>query len=37
MKLTRDEFRNYLHHYDEDEIFYKNMYFEEKDHPADFS
>ena len=36
MKLTKDEFRSYLHHYDEDEIFYKNMYFEEKDHPATF-
>lgn len=36
MKLTRDEFRNYLHHYDEDEIFYKNMYFEEKNHPTTF-
>ena len=36
MKLTRSEFQNYIHAYEPDEIFYRDLYFAEKDHPETF-
>lgn len=36
MKLTRSEFQNYIHSYETDEIFYRDLYFEEKEHPETF-
>ena len=36
MKLTREEFRNYIHSYENDELFYKDLYFQEKNHPETF-
>ena len=36
MKLTRSEFQNYVHSYETDEIFYRDLYFAEKDHPETF-
>ena len=36
MKLNQSEFQNYIHAYETDEIFYKNLYFEEKEHPETF-
>ena len=36
MKLTRSEFQNYIHSYETDEIFYRDLYFAEKEHPETF-
>ena len=36
MKLNRDEFRNYIQNYEPDEVFYRNLYFAEKEHPETF-
>lgn len=36
MKLTREEFRNYLSSYNEDELFYKTLYLEKQAHPETF-
>ena len=36
MKLTRSEFQNYIHSYEQDEIFYRDLYFAEKEHPETF-
>ena len=36
MKLTREEFRDYIHSYENDELFYKDLYFQEKNHPETF-
>lgn len=36
MKLNRSEFQKYIYSYEEDEIFYRNLYFAEKDHPESF-
>lgn len=34
MKLTREEFQKYIYAYNEDEIFYKTLYLQEKEHPG---
>ena len=36
MKLTREDFRNYIKDYNDDEIFYRDLYFQEKNHPETF-
>lgn len=36
MKLTRKEFQKFIYSYETDEIFYRNLYFAEKDHPETF-
>ena len=36
MKLTREEFQKYIYAYNEDEIFYKTLYLQEKEHPETF-
>lgn len=36
MKLTRSEFQNYIHSYEQDEIFYRDLYLAEKEHPETF-
>ena len=36
MKLTREEFQKYIYAYNEDEIFYKTLYLQEKEHPEPF-
>ena len=36
MKFTREEFRKYLYSYNEDEIFYKTLYFQKKEAPETF-
>lgn len=36
MKLTREDFRNYIYTYEEDELFYRDLYFQEKEHPETF-
>ena len=36
MKLTREDFRNYIKDYCDDEIFYRDLYFQEKNHPETF-
>ena len=33
MKLTRSEFQNYIYSYETDEIFYRDLYLAEKEHP----
>lgn len=37
MKITRDNFDEYIHAYEEDELFYKKLYIYEKEHPESFS
>ena len=36
MKLTREEFQKYIYAYNEDVIFYKTLYLQEKEHPETF-
>ena len=36
MKLNRTEFQTYIHAYEPDEIFYRDLYFAEKEHPETF-
>lgn len=36
MKLNRNEFRNYIHSYEDDELFYRDLYLAEKEHPETF-
>ncbi|MBU5480036.1 AraC family transcriptional regulator [Blautia sp. MSJ-19] len=36
MRLTREEFRKQLYAYNDDELFYKKLYFEEKERPKTF-
>lgn len=36
MKLTKEEFQNYLYSYNEDEQFYRTLHFEEKKRPETF-
>ena len=36
MKLSRSEFQNYIHSYETDENFYRELYFAEKKHPETF-
>ena len=36
MKLTREDFQNYIKDYNDDEIFYRDLYFQEKNHPETF-
>ncbi|MGN0298924.1 MAG: helix-turn-helix domain-containing protein, partial [Lachnospiraceae bacterium] len=36
MKITRDNFNSYIHEYEQDELFYKNIYLYEKEHPETF-
>ncbi len=33
MKLNRSEFQNYIYSYEPDELFYRDLYLEEKEHP----
>ncbi len=37
MKLTREDFRNYIKDYNDDEIFYRDLYFQEKKSSGSFS
>ena len=37
MKLSRVEFKNYIHSYETDEIFYRDLYFAQKNHPETFT
>lgn len=36
MKLTKELFDEFIHTYEEDELFYKNLYFQEQYHPETF-
>ena len=36
MRFTREDFRNYLYSYNEDELFYKTLYLEKQAHPETF-
>ena len=36
MKLTREDFRNHIKDYNDDEIFYRHLYFQGKNHPETF-
>ena len=36
MKLNRSEFQDYIHSYEIDEIFYRDLYLAEKEHPETF-
>ena len=36
MKLTREDFQNYIKDYNDDEIFYRDLYFQEKNNPENF-
>ena len=36
MELTREDFRNYIKKYCDDEIFYRDLYFQKKNHPETF-
>ena len=37
IKLSRVEFQNYIHSYETDEIFYRDLYFAQKNHPETFT
>lgn len=37
MKITRENFDAYIHEYEEDELFYRDIYLHEKEHPETFS
>ena len=37
MKLNRNEFQKYIHSYETDEIFYRDLYFAEKEYPETFT
>ena len=36
MQLTREDFQKFLYTYNEDELFYRTLYFEKKEHPETF-
>lgn len=36
MKLSRDKFQKYIYSYEIDEVFYKDLYYAEKEHPETF-
>ena len=36
MRFTREEFQKYIYSYEEDEEFYRTLYYEEKKNPETF-